>query len=373
MKKNVLFLSHSLNPVNALKFAGVHSGARALGWTVQSAEFGWTGWGVAEIVAALKPDGVILDGGRLSGRLDQRPLRGLPCVYLDTDFPAPPGKVAVCSDAEAIADLAADELLASAPARAAFFSVIPKKAWSRRRCARFRERMRAANIPFSAMTRVGDIARLGKPLAVFAANDMSAAALFRGATTLGLKCPEDFTLVSVDNDLLFCEGSSPKVTSIEQDSAGVGAAAIMAMKGLFSGRANLHAEILVPPLRIVRRSSSFRPQGHLTIAQKAEACIDARAADGLTIGDVAHAIGCSRRTAETYYRAAYGLSMGEAILARRFREAERLLANPRLEIGVIASMCGWKSPAHLARAFRARYGTTMTVWRRKEMEKRQGM
>lgn len=361
--KNILFLSHTVNPFNERKLDSAFAEATRRGWAVHSAEFGWTAWNIADIVAALNPDGIIFEGGRLPGHVDLRPLRGFPTVFVDTDLPEPPGCVTIRSDARAIADLAAAELLASEPAEAAFFSVTPKKTWSRRRCARFRERMRKAKVPFRVLKRAEDVAQLRKPAAVFAVNDMSAAALLRSARHLGFDCPGDFTLVSVDNETLFCENAKPKVTSVEQDPAGTGAAAVKALDWLFRRRANIPAEILIPPRRIVRRSSSFRPQGQMTVAQKVAACIEVRAIEGISVADIARLLGYSRRTVETYYRAAYGRSVGEAILCRRFAEVERLLANPYQQLGAIANMCGWKSSTHLARAFRARYGATMSAWR----------
>ena len=95
--------------------------------------------------------------------------------------------------------MAADELLASEPVEAAFFSLSPLKRWSRLRAARFRERMRGARVPFRVLERASDLGSLRHPAAVFAVNDMAAAALLRHAAECGIQCPRDFTLVSVDN------------------------------------------------------------------------------------------------------------------------------------------------------------------------------
>lgn len=360
--KNVIFLAHTINKHNAIKLDSIYTAAKARGWSVHEAEFGWTAWSTDDIVSTLKPDGIILDGGRLSGDIDLRPLRKIPSVYLDTDFPAPPGNFTIRSDAVAIADMAADELLASEPVEAAFFSLSPLKRWSRLRAARFRERMRGARVPFRVLERASDIGSLRHPAAVFAVNDMAAAALLRHAAECGIQCPRDFTLVSVDNETLFCENASPRVSSIEQNISRVGTAAVEALDSLFGGE-RTNRQILVPPRRLVRRDSSVRPQAYRTIAQRAAILIDLHAIGGIDIAGVAAMLGCSRRTVETHYRAFYGQSVGEAILARRFAEVERLLLNPDQQIGAVANLCGWKSSTHLMRAFRARYGMTMSEWR----------
>ena len=191
---------------------------------------------------------------------------------------------------------------------------------------------------------------------------MAAAVLLRHAAECGIQCPRDFTLVSVDNETLFCENASPMVSSIEQNISRVGTAAVEALDSLFGGE-RTNREILVPPRRLVRRDSSVRPQAYRTIAQRAAILIDLHAIGGIDIAGVAAMLGCSRRTVETHYRAFYGQSVGEAILARRFAEAERLLLDPDQQIGAVANLCGWKSSTHLMRAFRARYGMTMSEWR----------
>ena len=365
--KNILFLTHTINKICAVKLEGCYSAAKARGWTIREAEFGWTAWDLASLVSTLKPDGIIFEGGRLTGKVDLRPLAGIPTVYLDTDFHAPRGKVAVCSDAKAIANLAADELLASKPVEAAFFSMTPHKAWSKRRATHFRSRMRTAGIPFRILAHAEDVCHLRKPFAVFAVNDISAATLLSCAAYSGLICPRDFTLVSVDNETLFCKNAEPTVTSIEQDIVRAGVAAIEALDGLFKNPARRQGTILIPPRRLVRRASSIRPLADMTTAQRVAAFIDAHALEAIGIADIAAAFGCSRRTIESHYRAAHGQSVGAAILERRFAEVEQLLRNPRQMLAPIANLCGWKSPAHLMRSFRHRYGMTMSDWRKRHL------
>ena len=363
--KSILFLTHTINKYGAVKLDGIYTAAKARGWTVHDAEFGWTAWNIGDIVSTLKPDGVIFEGGRLIGTVDLRPLRKLPCIYLDTDFSAPQGNVNIRSDAEAIADLAADELLRSMPAEAAFFSIAPRKNWSKRRARRFGVRMREAKVLFKSLKHAEDIARLRKPFAVFAANDTSAATLLRCAMNLNLACPRDFTLVSVDNETLFCENASPKVTSIEQNSFHAGMAAVEALDNLFQHKQSSNDLILIPPRKLVRRASSIRSLPNQSIAQKVAALISSRALEDFGIADIAQEIGCSRRTIENHYRTTYGCSIGKAILEIRLKEVERLLASPNQRIDAIANFCGWKSAAHLKRLFHQRYGMTMSDWRKR--------
>ena len=367
--KSILFLTHTNNNCCAVKLNGVYASARSRGWTVNVVEFGCSALSITEAVAILRPDGIIFEGGRLSEKVNLRPLRNIPSVYLDTDFNVPGGAIAIRSDAKAIANLAADELLASAPAETAFFTQHPHKEWSRQRERAFRERMLAANIRFRTVENTMSLAGLKRPFAVFAATDPAAAMVFRTATILGLNCPQDFTLVSVDNDLLFCENAQPKVSSIEQDFFGTGVAAVETLERQFRHDVSRSVPILIPPLRLVRRASSVRPRTDGPIPKRIDSCIEIHALEGLSVADIVAQVGCSRRTAETLFRAAFGHSINEAILRRKFLEVERLLANPHQILEPIANLCGWTSSAHLKRSFKQRYGLTMSEWRAQALAK----
>ena len=71
----------------------------------------------------------------------------------------------------------------------------------------------------------------------------------------------------------------------------------------------------------------------------------------------------ARRTCEKTFLREFGRTIHDALLDVRFEEVERLLRNHHQQIEPVANLCGWKSPAHLKRAFRQRYGTTMSIWR----------
>lgn len=369
MTNSILFLTHTINKCCSVKLEGVCAAAKARGWKVNDVEFGCVAWGMDEIISTLRPDGVIFEGGRLNGKVDLIPLQRCPVVYLDTDFDVPPGNTTVRSDAATIARMAADELLASAPTEAVFFTQTPGKSWSRLRERFFRERMRTAGMPFHVLRNASSIAEVRRPFAVFAATDPSAAALLHSAANLGLVCPRDFTLVSVDNNLLFCENSSPKVSSIEQDFFRSGTTAVEALERLFRHGTATGETILIPPKRLVRRASSVRIGSNTTTSQRINAFIGCHAFEDITIADIAAFAGCSRRTAESHFHSAYGYGIGEAILKFRFAEVERLLLDRNQLLEPIANLCGWKSSAHLKRSFKNRYGMTMSDWRQKKRPK----
>lgn len=65
---------------------------------------------------------------------------------------------------------------------------------------------------------------LPRPTAIFACNDLMALGVLHALHELGLRCPEDVSLVGFDN-LEFCEYTSPALTSVYQPGYQLGAAA----------------------------------------------------------------------------------------------------------------------------------------------------
>ncbi len=81
-----------------------------------------------------------------------------------------------------------------------------------------------------------------RPTAIFAFNDMMALGVLHALHELGLRCPEDISLVGFDN-LEFCEYTSPALTSVYQPGYEMGAAAATLLLSRMAGSQD-------PPQRI---------------------------------------------------------------------------------------------------------------------------
>ncbi|MFI6284850.1 helix-turn-helix domain-containing protein [Streptomyces sp. NPDC051018] len=66
-----------------------------------------------------------------------------------------------------------------------------------------------------------------------------------------------------------------------------------------------------------------------------------------------------------------GISLEQWVIAERLEAACRLLASPRfagLPVAAVAARCGFSSPSHFTRRFRAAYGVTPRDWRRHRIQ-----
>lgn len=89
----------------------------------------------------------------------------------------------------------------------------------------------------------------------------------------------------------------------------------------------------------------------------------ARLQDDLSIADLAEAAGLSPFHFARALRREVGKSPHEWLLEHRLNRAKEFLRDSNLPIGVIASMCGFKSRAGFGAAFKRILGTTPRGWR----------
>lgn len=96
---------------------------------------------------------------------------------------------------------------------------------------------------------------LPRPTAIFACNDMMALGVLHAVHELGLRCPEDVSLVGFDN-LEFCEYTSPALTSVYQPGYQIGAAAANLLMERINGAKMAPRHVTLQTELKVRNSAS---------------------------------------------------------------------------------------------------------------------
>jgi transcriptional regulator GlxA family with amidase domain len=82
--------------------------------------------------------------------------------------------------------------------------------------------------------------------------------------------------------------------------------------------------------------------------------------------ELARTAGVSVRQLERLFRSKLGFSIKEHYLRLRLDRARALLGETSLSVTEVSLACGFVSASHFAEAFRKRYGTSPTAWRRGE-------
>lgn len=328
-----------------------------------------------------RPDGIVTITP--PDALDRLLAFGIPTVV--TDHPPashgalPPHVSFVEPDDEAIGAVAARHLLS----RAAFnsFAVVidePDLHYARARERGFRQILAASNLYVKTFV-IGDdntdnrqhetflrmFARLPRPLAVFAARDRAALAVFDACRRLKLDIPGQVAILGVDNDELICSSTNPPLSSILPDHVGIGFRAAQELDRLLRSKSGVSIVLTDSVKDLVLRDSTrvIPPAGRLV--QTALSFIEANAARNLRVGDVVRHLGVSRRLADLRFRQIQHESILQAISRARIRLVKKRLLSTRDPLAHIAADCSFRSGAALARFFVRETGMTMTAWRRK--------
>ncbi len=100
---------------------------------------------------------------------------------------------------------------------------------------------------------------LPRPTAIFASNDLLACGTLSAAEHLGLRCPEDVSVVGFDN-LEFVEHTAPALTTVHQSGYQIGATACRMLLERIADE-NRPPQRAVLPTELTVRNSTMRAKG----------------------------------------------------------------------------------------------------------------
>ena len=205
---------------------------------------------------------------------------------------------------------------------------------------------------------------LPKPAAIMADHDARAAQVLECCRRLGIKVPEQVSVLGVDNDRVICDFTEPTLSSVLPDHEQVGFRAAARLNVMMRRRKTAAAKpTRCPPRGIVARDSTrpLSPSGRLV--QRALVFIDQHACEGIRVTDVVKHLQVSRALADLRFREIENKSILEAILDRRLAEVTRLLLTTDDSLVNIALRCGFPNPKHLKHLFKSRFGLPMSEYR----------
>ncbi|WP_159623440.1 LacI family DNA-binding transcriptional regulator [Ruania rhizosphaerae] len=226
-----------------------------------------------DYVLARRPLGVILVLARLTdAQHDQLTSRGIPSVVVDTDGEPRPGIPAVGSTNWDGGLAATRHLIELGHRRIAVISGPPDVLCSRARVDGFRSAHDQAGIAYDpSMIRWGDfyipggerharelLSRPDRPTAIFAGSDMQAVGLIHAARELGLRIPEDLSVVGYD-DLPIASWYSPTLTTVHQPLRQMAATATQMVLTLARGEQPSALRVDLATELVVRESTAPPP------------------------------------------------------------------------------------------------------------------
>ncbi len=362
------------------KLAGIRRYAAAHGWTVEAVpEAEARPPHISTRLSRSHPGGIVIDCSTGHADLPPRLFGDTPVVYLDAALRPHGGPAAlVVPDNTAITKVALRELRAGRPSALAFVGFHMTTPWDREREHVFRtlsSDMGAEAMVFKCPSeRIGSphrlkrlaawLARLPRHCGIMASNDKTAAEVEMAARTAGLRIPQDFTLVGVDN--MDAEASPSSFSTIQIDFERAGWRAAELLGRLMSGKVAPPAVETFGPLMAIRRESTRGRGRREPYIRDAVGIIRREACDGrLTPASLAARMPGSRRHFERRFREAMGHGVLDEIQSVQLERACSLLDRTDTAIDAVWSYCGFRSDRTLRQLFSARFGMSMREWRKR--------
>lgn len=211
-------------------------------------------------------DGIVIVGSYPTSSLDELHQLSIPVVLVDTYVKDEAFHTIGIDDREG-GRMAASYLLSQGHRRIAFVSGdIQEHGVMQKRFLGYQDALREAGLPLEknlvypgevsfqhGLQAARDICRQNAGItAIFAAADILGAGVIKGIRQAGRRVPEDYSVIGFD-DLDLAQICDPSLTTIHQDIAAKGAAAVQMILNSLSGDGTKQEQIL--PLQLVVRDS----------------------------------------------------------------------------------------------------------------------
>jgi LacI family transcriptional regulator len=203
-----------------------------------------------------------------------------------------------------------------------------------------------------------ELARLPKPVGIFAATDDHALEVLETCERIGLAVPGDVSLVGMDNSLLAVEAMHTQISSVSTNLELVGYRGAEILDQLMRGKAAPEAPIRIPPSELVaRKSSDLLAINHPGIARSLRYMWE-HCHEPIGVSDLARTASMSLRSFHQAFVDNVGRSPGGELHRTRIERSKRLLMESDEKMGTIAQMCGYQSNNSFWVAFRHATGMT---------------
>lgn len=286
----------------------------------------------------------------------------------------------VIVDHEAAGRLAAEHFL-SRGVRQFGFVGYPQHAFSLGREAGFRRQVEAAGYAVAVFRdrkrKLGDptglwhwnpallawLAGLPKPVGVFASHDSQGVQISEYCRHLGLKVPDDVSIVGVDDDDLLCDLARPSLSSVALPGERIGYEAAAMLERLIVGQPLDTPRLELPPVRlVVRQSSDIQAIADAEVAAAVRFIRD-RAGQPTQVRDVMRAVPASRRSLERRFRSLLQRGIFEEIRRVQIERAKALLVDTDMPMSLVAARAGLADSRQLSIVFRQQENMTPTKFR----------
>ena len=211
---------------------------------------------------------------------------------------------------------------------------------------------------------VRTIARLPKPMALFAVNDLNALDVLQLCRDAGYRVPEEFAVMGVDDTEIVCDLAAVPLTSINCNFERQGYEAAALLDLLMDGKRPPAVPILIPPHGVtVRRSTDIVAIPDLDSARVLRFLRD-HYRERRSIQEIVNELGVPLRQVHGFFRQHVGCTLLQELTRLRVEHAKTMLRDTKAKMETIAHESGFSNRFHFVQAFRRVTDQTPTAYRR---------
>jgi LacI family transcriptional regulator len=208
------------------------------------------------------------------------------------------------------------------------------------------------------------VMRLPRPVGIHTYTLLEAARIAWACQEAGLQVPGDVALIGGQDNPGLAAAWGPAISAVEFDVVKVGYEGLQLLDRLMHGGAAPARPILIPPRRLVLRTSSDVQVSKEPEVARLRAWLRENAHRPLTVKSLLAQTTLSRRTLERRFAAVTGHTPHDEICALRMERARALLGGTVLPLAQVATQCGYVNYMTFALAFRRAAGMPASAFRR---------
>lgn len=208
------------------------------------------------------------------------------------------------------------------------------------------------------------LARLPRPLGIFARNLIEAYPLHTLMKELGRNVPGDYGLMVGGNDEQLLNALRPSMTGTDRNDWGIGYRAAEALHTLMQG-GQVAQRTDIPPVGVLSRDSTRLRESADPFVEQVMDLMREQLAHPLNLPELAARFGVSAKTLERRFKEDLLQPPGKVFARIRIDRAKEMLSDDRHTISEVSEACGFMESSQLSRAFKQETGMSPRDWRKR--------
>ncbi len=217
----------------------------------------------------------------------------------------------------------------------------------------------------------GWAASLPLPIGIMTSHDDRAIQLMEACHEAGLHIPDDIAVLGVDNEDLFCDLSSPPLSSLVLKVEDAGYQAAQLMERLIKGEKMEGQRIVIKPSHVIARQSTDILAVEDRDLRTAMRYIRDNAKRPIQVEDVIKTTSLSRRALEQRFRRYLDSSILEEINKNKVAQVELFLRETDMSVDQISEYLGFSNRSNFTRYLLRETGMTPKTFRQKKQREKE--